>query len=505
MTALQNLRAQHLNVDNEFCLPFKERCDNRDARPMVYPGRMVFSGQNDPQKTKWKRTPLIMDNRTAEVPQMKSGDMEMVENLAPESLPNSTDDADCIVQGARKFEQIGVPACEAILQSVVQDLPLDNNFALLLEDYRGRTGQMLHAFLKMRQGLNFPAFALIGCDDMVELDWIKSTTIRVFADRWRAHEFSLPGVQACPKEMPADLLESAPPIPKTNVLVVGGPKNMQLLLPPAFVKEWSCHPTFGEDFKKRMEAFHEEFGHTVEENDAPSAGTGKRPASAGEIEESASKRKKVAEAKIVDMSMVVGEKLHEIVIPIKGADGQVKLNLRAGNKLFLCNLSGKEVNAPAGTMLCGFGKTTFKLVKGQEAIDSTMFLFTLRTSEDLVVLNGVLTTVGAIYNQRAETDPDAKICYHDLEVKPDDPKKFTLTVTHRVVAKASEANVPTGTGESSQLNFGNKLPSHMWDGDDLKRIWIVRWTNKGLSPVKHAVFLTSAATIPVGRAVALLE
>ena len=89
------------------------------------------------------------------------------------------------------------------------------------------------------------------------------------ASMMREGHLKLPGVKLLSPEIPADLVDQPPPLPKLNVLVMGGPQQSQLQLPVALIKKYAAHSKFGEDWNLFMDKSHTEFG--VAESNQPSS------------------------------------------------------------------------------------------------------------------------------------------------------------------------------------------------------------------------------------------
>ena len=82
----------YLNLDWQFSILFKEKSDDRDLRPMVYPGRFVFpSYLGGPKKNLLFMCELRKSHRTEEVRQLASKAMKLVEDLAEDALPSTTE------------------------------------------------------------------------------------------------------------------------------------------------------------------------------------------------------------------------------------------------------------------------------------------------------------------------------------------------------------------------------------------------------------------------------
>ena len=176
-TAMNFLTKGNVNLDTTYSILFKDQGDSRDQRPMVYPGRLVLPVTMDFSKSIFRHTPLFKFRRTADVPQMLTRDMQLVEDLSVEALPTTTDDAACIVQGPGKFEQLGVPCWEAVLDGILSELKLPFNGGVMIVDLRVSTGQLLNAFMNKRNAHNIQLFYIGLCADMVEHEWAGASAV----------------------------------------------------------------------------------------------------------------------------------------------------------------------------------------------------------------------------------------------------------------------------------------------------------------------------------------
>ena len=74
--------------DWQFSILFGKKSDDRDLRPMVYPGRFVFpSPLGDPKKNLFFMCELRKSHRTEEVKQLAAKAMKLVEDLAEDATP----------------------------------------------------------------------------------------------------------------------------------------------------------------------------------------------------------------------------------------------------------------------------------------------------------------------------------------------------------------------------------------------------------------------------------
>ena len=116
-----------------------------------------------------------------------------------------------------------------------------------------------------------------------------------------------------------------------------------------------------------------------------------------------------------------------------------------------------------------------------------------------MVLNGIVTDVGTVIRDQRATRPDAQICYHSIKVDEADPQKFHIKVTHNVIF------VPKNEGlADNDITYHNiavkEKDLNVWNSGVIKTWWVVRWTPKGLLPIKPSVHVTGLLKLSPGKA-----
>ena len=59
--------------------------------------------------------------------------------------------------------------------------------------------------------------------------------------------------------------------------------------------------------------------------------------------------------------------------------------------------------------------------------------------------------------------------------------------------------------EPSQNTIGSKVAMDEWETDVTTVLWVVRWTARGLMPIRPQVHLKVSAVLSTGRALELLK
>ena len=279
-------------------------------------------------------------------------------------------------------------------------------------------------------------------------------------------------------------------------------KDEKLFLPVGLVREWQDHSQVGHEFKSWMETFLKD--HAVidpaeqqqqqqEENPDDPEGR-KRAAAGGGPNPSPNKRARVTvdSSLIMDSSSITTAMINEYDVQ-KGKDLSVALQLRAEDQVYLLNKGTKPWKA-LDPLVCGFGNGTWKVVKPNTEKPANSVQLCFKNHEALILLNGTLQTIGQAVNEMRVKKPDAKIAYHTIQ-EGESLQEFNLTVSHQV---AFVAKMEEGT-EWSQKNIALKL---FKDGMDspLQLIWYMRWSTKGLTPIKPALHLVGNVELAGGKA-----
>ena len=200
--------------------------------------------------------------------------------------------------------------------------------------------------------------------------------------------------------------------------------------------------------------------------------------------------------------------------------GQVGLTLKyaVGGQLSIHNTTNAAILMQEGSLILGFGKAKFKLTS-ECADPGTQQLFEIKSSDDLAILNGTLTTVGSIVDTRRKTEPDCKIAYHEIaEVEAGEAGAFGCTLQTSVYFVPDECNKelnkkpeakPAAAGEAwkakAQMNLGEGIPpAELATSTCSKIVWVVKWSVNGLMPVRPVLVLTEEAKREAGHALVVV-
>ena len=304
--------------------------------------------------------------------------------------------------------------------------------------------------------------------------------------------------------VPADLMDSPPPLPKLNKLIAvkvdseSGVTKHNLAVPQELVTTWYHDEIHGVRFRQVVDALYEEFGqHAV---------------TPGNDDDNAAKKRKTPDqpdaakrARTADDVAVVGE---SSILPSVGIIGEAKLtgkgqaSLKAkvfvGNALFVQNEGAVATKMNLGSLLIGFGKGKFKL-DVEEAKQKKAMLFELSNDGDIVHHNGKTQPLLDVFKERRKTEPGCKVAYHDMVETPDSLGGFTLTRKHAVWFLPDEA-----VEAIAATNLAAKVPKEVFESSDyMKLIWVTKWQTAGLMPIRPYVVLMKDATLGPNQVLAL--
>ena len=154
------------------------------------------------------------------------------------------------------------------------------------------------------------------------------------------------------------------------------------------------------------------------------------------------KKPRISDKCIVDARQITQALLVEVKLVGKDA---VHLQIRAGSIITLQNKTNVKIALLANTLLCQFGKGAFKLIKGDENPTEKQYPFALRDDKELVVLGQTVQTLGKVIEDQRQTKPDCVICYHKMVRNEENPKLFTLDISHKVAFEPlPRTTQPTG-------------------------------------------------------------
>jgi hypothetical protein len=500
----QQLTKANHNIDVQFSVLFSDQVDARDLRPMVYPGRFVFpSPLGDPAKSLWFQCKLRKTRRTEEVKQLAAKNMKETEDLSADALPPSIDPSQSRVQGGHKYCQLGIPAWQAVLAGVFEGISLADIPAVLVLDLYPRVGDLSFAFCKHRNLQNSTSLFYFGvCEDQREADWITASLKEDLVENYVSGSAALPKNQKITKDLPADLIEPLPPLPKMNVLVAAGDEQKKLYILAGLVKKWQFHENevLSKEFGQWLDEFCKSYSVLDESDLKPPVPTpGKRADKDPEVDTTPIKRAKVDNSQVVESSKID----HALLVEAKMPNSLI-LQLRAGHRVYICNKGAGETTLEQDSLVAGFGKGNFKLMKESDPAPDNAVEFKLQSSDDLVCFNGRICSVGSVVADQREKKPDCQICYHKLTVTDDSPKKFLLKQTHRIAFHTQVKEEGSQPAELTLSNFAAKEPVKIWQASpSLNLVWTVRWAAKGLMPVKPCIYLKACANLPTGRSLCL--
>ena len=106
-----------------------------------------------------------------------------------------------------------------------------------------------------------------------------------------------------------------------------------------------------------------------------------------------------------------------------------------------------------------------------------------------------LSKLGAVVETARMKDPlTAKVAYHELVEKSVPGEVVIVTVKHEHAWK----DVMPAAGSLATKSCAGWVSHNKWDHPATALTWQMKWTQKGLSPVRPAVILKRDQTFPPG-------
>ena len=531
--ATERLSKGTWNSDTQFVSFFKERVDARDERPLTYPGRMLLPGVLTEIRTSiWWGCTLREEGRVGPITQLKGKDMRVVEDLSDAALPA----VDAYPKAGKKYEQLGRDHSQALIDGLMTGADLTSVKALLFVSLAAQVGDdvmgmVAHATSALASK---PCYMVAVPEDVTAANWMDHEVKADIRSLLKAKKMLLVAGMSPILERPGDdQVVPYAPMPQFQCLVpVGGvvakapgvlkdgevlPSAITLQMPLDTFKKWHRHRVHGQEFLGLVEEYKLDVVAEQEAQPQDNAKSGGEPGA--ELPEQPPNKKRrvsggpgpgpgqktgqrVDPKHLVDNTAITEALLCEVTLPTpKGTT--VKLQHRVGGKFYIVNMGKSEVTLQQNTLLCGFGNGTFQLLKSEEVPAENMLEYQLESSNDLVVVNTAVQTLGDVFKAERQKNSTFSICYHKVVDEPtaEDPHKFVVKQTHRICVCLKKGD----DVKLSQANFAGSCGQYDWSGSHCsQRRWQVRVTNKGLQVVAPRVYLTYDVHLAPGRACLIL-
>ena len=172
-TAYRLLSDNQIFFDSTFFMRFEPPSDKRDERPLAYSGRIASPHTVKLHKSVWKQAGIVTSNTTEPAQHVAKNDLQVIEDLGDDSLPESTSDHGGISAG-QKFSQPRHAAMKNLLMSSLENFNSGNEFnGLCLCDLNANVGCGLRAFIQMYPSVKFPMRMFLLCDDDIHKDFLQ--------------------------------------------------------------------------------------------------------------------------------------------------------------------------------------------------------------------------------------------------------------------------------------------------------------------------------------------
>ncbi|CAK9118015.1 unnamed protein product [Durusdinium trenchii] len=484
---------------NMFCVAYSGKTDDRERRALMQPGVILFPGGTDENKSKvvwqvFRSAKVFQQAVLTEVPMLPSNQMLVIEDMNEDALPASSDTTTHVSQ-AEKHQQIGQDAARKVLQSIVPS-DLQSRAAILVVDTTAHTLEFAKAAYLERasKSITIPLYYLGFSASAGEKEWQVDHLCTWLTEGFLSGELPYPSgaPPLMAKELPPEVTTALPPKPELTTLTWSTKKveGLQTIrTPDKLPQTWHDHPRHGQEFQEWLARVQKTEPATLEPLDLPDLPKPLRWQAA-------------------------------LPSPHQRGKGNVlKLVITIGNRKFIANegTSG-DVTLPAGTTLAGYYKGQF-LMQGQKGKTQEDFqarpadcLYEIENSNSEVFFEGKLSKLGRVVAQkRAVTPLSVNICYYELAEQPrsDDTTFFALRPKNQALFRPE--NAPTsddkkGADGSFTLpltSMAGCLETTRWATPYTKVVWSVKWSARGLQPIRPVIALTTPLVVPQSKAVEL--
>ena len=352
----------------------------------------------------------------------------------------------------------------------------------------------------------------------VQADWCKEHIGEVSTSKFLNDEWKLTGVDttmaknseegvAMPAQPALQVLQWSQKSKKNGLATLKTPEKL--------IRQWSTSPTSGSEFLSFLEEMRQKFPLDI----PPSEEEKKRNANGRFIAgESSNKKPKTnstdpSEAHVFQIDALPTPFCYEAITQEKN----VSLMICPGNRIFLVNKTQQTVNLQAGSVICGWFKGKWHVVRSpaSSGVPDEDIPFELKHSSQRVLMgNQVMSLSQVITSKRQSSPADAHIGFHTMEDAPsaEDKKGFNVIrkadahlffkMDNVVIKEEEEGKTPIVPSK----DFAGLVPHQSWNSWCTEILWSCRWppsATKGLTPIRPFVVMSVSTTIPAQRAVEL--
>ena len=387
-----------------------------------------------------------------------------------------------------------------------KDVSFANNQHVRFIDLSPGTGDLLRAFLTVKDQLNVESSFIALVESSTQNDWLEFETKEFIRHEWLEGRLKVRGKILPSLECPLPDLDNEPTKPELTTLCwQSDAAEVPQKIPQPVLDIWENHKMFGEEFSEKLkELLH--LGivavcaekHGVQTQDWPTP-TKKR---IGFAPMSARKKTKVTNIddpptiNYLPMPLPTETSFNvKITVGVAHSKQHFSLTCAATGadqdcNILLINDSEETRFAPEGTFVVGLSKGVFANAESGDDPQPSELMFKFESSDDLVLVNGSLSTLQKAVADRKQIDPsDGKIAFHETQGCGLTSKGFNLKLNKQVVWKPKDAGVPNYARE----NFGLVcVPFSRWNSQLTRIVWACKWNTmkKGLLPVKPVVVTT---------------
>ena len=274
-------------------------------------------------------------------------------------------------------------------------------------------------------------------------------------------------------------------------------KEEKLYMPVALVREWGQNAQVGEEFNAWKDAFLQKHAlidpEAEQKGGEEGQGQGLKRGVEGVGGATPSPKRLKVQSLAAELFVLAADISQPLVQEIKLQKDWPVLQLRGADQCYLVNNTAKTW-AMSDVGVAFYGAGSYKILKPGQELPSKAVELSLSSHADTVILNGCVVTLGQAVGEMRQKKPDCRVAYFEV-VPGESLNEFQLRPTHRVVFCGKD----TADGNVlARHNCGWALPKTC-----LSTVWHMRWSAKGLIPVKPALHLLGNVELEAGRGVQL--
>ena len=356
-----------------------------------------------------------------------------------------------------------------------------------------RWNDMSRAFINTHSVLGVPMY-YCSLSDPERIEFLEADLVAHTKNKFLEGSLHVPGHVPLPVTAPENPSEQTALQPELRLCSwFGQGVSTTIKIPPAVENKWKNHSEFGEAFDMLLKDIMagQSVGESVshESNGEPLLKKAKTEVKT----ESTSEAIEIQNAS-AEMQTAFNDSVRVAIPGIAGLAFVFHNDI-----VYLYNTSDSSLSVKHGQVLASYYRGKWVSGYTDDAASSSMdqIPFELKKCDDLIYMANEPCVLKEVIEEMRGKDPfKAKVAYHTMvdTPTPEDMSNFSLSLKYKHVWKTEAGSRPDNR-DLLTASCGGWIGYKDWDTASTAVTWMMKWSSKGLAPVRPLVVATKSMTL----------